>query len=148
MEVPFLVAAAQRRSVRRFVRMQCEVVRERGFTLLGKHAVDLSTSGMRVAALDDVLTGEPVILTFRAPGTEAWIDAEGTVSRIVQGRRALDFGPYVAVEFKGLCDNLRSILRRQLLRCPPTLPKRAPRIDYAATIARIAASPIRPALAL
>lgn len=138
MEVPFLVAAAERRSVRRFVRLECEVVRERGFRLLGKHAVDMSTSGMRIAAMDHALTGEPVVLTFRAPDSDTWIDAEGHVARVVHGRRNFDFGPSIAIEFRGLSEQLRGVLRKQLLKCPPTMPKRDLRVDYAASVRRIA----------
>ena len=82
MEANFLVAATERRSARRFVRLECEVVRERGFRLLGRHAVDLSTTGMRIAAMDHALTGDPVVLTFRAPGSDTWIDAEGQVTLV------------------------------------------------------------------
>ncbi len=137
MDVPFLVAATERRSVRRFVRLECEVVRERGFKLLGRKALDLSTSGIRFAALDHALTGEPVILAFRAPGAKVWIDAEGTVSRVVHGRRTMDFGASMAVHFSSLPDELRTILRKQLLKCPPTVPKRGARVDYAATVRKI-----------
>jgi hypothetical protein len=137
MEVPFLVAATERRSVRRHVRLECEVVRERGFRLLGRHAVDLSTSGMRIAAMDHALTGEPVVLAFRAPGSETWVDAEGLVARVVHGRRDFDFGPSIAIAFRELPDQLRGILRKQLLKCPPTQPKRALRVDYAASVRRI-----------
>lgn len=138
MEVPFLVAAADRRSVRRFVRLECEVVRERGFRRIGRTALDLSTTGMRFAAVDEAFTGDPVVLAFRAPGSKVWIDAEGIVSRVVHGRRSMDFGPSMAVEFS-LCDDVRAELRRALLRCPPAVPKRGPRVDYAATVRRIGA---------
>lgn len=134
----FLVAATERRSVRRFVRLECEVVRERGFKLLGKKALDLSTSGMRFAALDDALSGDPVVLTFRAPGSKIWIDAEGVVSRVAHGRRTMDFGMSMAVQFTTLPDDLKTILRKHLLKCPPTVPKRGSRIDYAASIRKIA----------
>lgn len=131
----FFVAATERRSVRRFVRLDCEVVRERGFRLLGKTALDMSTTGMRIAALDDALTGEAVILTFRAG--DRWIDAEGVVARVVHGRRTMDFGPSIAVQFAGLSEEI-SLLRKHLLKCPPATAKRAPRIDYAASVRRIA----------
>lgn len=138
MEVPFLVAASERRSVRRHVRLECEVVRERGFKLLGRRMLDLSSTGLRVAALERVLTGEKVVLAFRAPGGGGWIDAEGTVTRMVHGRRAQDFGPSIGVEFGELSDESRSLLRRQLAKCPPILGRRAPRIDYAASVQAIA----------
>jgi hypothetical protein len=140
MEASFLVAASQRRSVRRYVRLECEVVRERGFKLLGRRALDVSTTGLRVAAMDHALTGEPVVLAFRAPGTDSWIDAEGTVARVVHGRRGYDFGPSIAVDFAGLPEELRALLRRQLSKFPPAAAKRGPRIDFAASVRRIGAS--------
>lgn len=136
MEVPFLVAASQRRSVRRYVRLECEVVRERGFKLLGRRTLDLSTTGLRIAAMDDALTGEPVIFSFRAPGSETWIDAEGTVARVLHGRRDYDFGPSVGIDFS-LSDEQRAVLRKQLSKYPPAAPKRAPRIDWAASVRKI-----------
>lgn len=132
----FFVAAADRRSVRRYVRLPCEVVRERGFRLLGRAALDMSTTGMRFAALDDCLTGEPVVLTFRAG--ERWIDTEGYVARVVHGRRTEDCGPSIAVQFASLSEDI-TLLRKHLLKCPPAMGKRAPRIDYAASVRRIAA---------
>lgn len=141
MEVPFLVAAAERRSVRRYVRLDCELVRLRGFRLIGRRALDLSTTGVRVAALDDAAPGEPVILTFRAPGTEAWIDVEGSVARVVRGRRASDCGASVGVSFDEIDPTHRAVLVRALPKLPPALPKRDPRIDWAATVRRIAEAP-------
>jgi hypothetical protein len=79
-----------------------------------------------------------LVLAFRAPGSNVWIDAEGTVARVVHGRRAIDYGASVALEFKGIDDQVRGLLRKQLLKCPPVLPKRALRVDYAATVRRIA----------
>ncbi len=134
----WLEKAADRRSVRKFVRLDCEVVRERDFRRVGTRALDLSTSGLRVVGdASAVLTGEPVILTFRAPGSDTWIDAEGTVARVVHGRRAEDYGPSVGVQFRALDPDLTTLLRKQLLKCPPPMPRRAARVDYAATVRRI-----------
>jgi hypothetical protein len=136
MEVPFLVAATDRRSVRRYVRLECEVVRERGFRLLGKRALDMSTTGMRIAAVDDAEPGEPVVFAFRAPGSSLWIDGEGVVARFAAGRRREDFGASIGLSLN-MPSEVRASLRRYLLRCPPPPPKRGPRVDYAATIRRI-----------
>lgn len=143
MEVPFLVAATDRRSVRRFVRLECEIVRERDFRLIGKRALDLSTTGMRVSALDHVLTGEPVVLAFKAPGSDFWVDGEGVVARVAHGRRREDFGTSIAVQFKAFPDDVRTVLRRNLLRCPPVTGKRGARVDWAATVRRIGETPAR-----
>ncbi|MGZ3424182.1 MAG: PilZ domain-containing protein [Polyangiales bacterium] len=136
MEVPFLVAASDRRSVRRYVRLECEVVRERGFRLIGKRALDMSTTGMRIAAIDDAVPGESVVFAFRAPGSAIWIDGEGTVARVAAGRRREDFGESIGVALE-IPTEVRVLLRRHLLRCPPPPPKRGARVDYAATVRRI-----------
>ena len=78
-----LVHAQQRRIVRRAMRVECQVVRERDFRLLGSRAVDLSPMGMQVMAQERVLTGEPVIVSFRLPLTSWWFDTEATVARVV-----------------------------------------------------------------
>ena len=91
-----------RRSFRRYVRLDCQVVREHDFRLIGDLALDLSTRGMLVWARERVLTGEEVIIAFRPPGSSAWFDAQGIVTRVLHGRRPGDFGLSFAVEFLGL----------------------------------------------
>jgi hypothetical protein len=145
MEASFLVPAASRRSIRREVRLSCEVVREQGFRLLGRRALDLSTTGIRVAALDardpvsSLSLGEGVVLAFRGPSGR-WFDAEGRIARIVHGRRAEDCGPSVAISFASLDEELRKDLRKDFAKCRPAPARRPHRIDYAATIRRIATS--------
>ena len=43
--------------------------------------------GLLAATDERVLTGEPVIVTFRLPESDRWFDAMGTVARVVHGRR-------------------------------------------------------------
>ncbi len=134
-----LVHARQRRALRRPMRVECQVVRERGFTLVGSRAVDLSPYGMLVMAQERVLTGEPVLITFRLPRTSWWFDAEATIARVAHGRRPGDLGRCFAVDFETLGDEARTFLGLALRRHPPTLPTREPRFDYAASV-RLAAS--------
>jgi hypothetical protein len=133
-----LVHAQQRRIVRRAMRVECQVVRERDFRLLGSRAVDLSPMGMQVMAQERVLTGEPVIVSFRLPLSLYWFDAEATVARVVHGRRPGDLGRCFGLSFESLADDAASFLRRALRGVPPPLPMREPRIDYAATVAMAA----------
>ena len=133
-----LVHAQQRRIVRRAMRVECQVVRERDFRLLGSRAVDLSPLGMLVMAQERVLTGEPVIVSFRLPLSLYWFDAEATVARVVHGRRPGDLGRCFGLSFESLADDAASFLRRALRGVPPPLPMREPRIDYAATVAMAA----------
>jgi len=125
---------------RRAVLVECQVVRERGFALLGERAVDLSTDGMLLLSIAPVLTGEEVFVTLRVPGTDFWIDTIATVARIVHGRRPCDPGRAVGLRFDRLDTETHMLLRTVLRRFPPTVPVRAPRIDYAATACLIALS--------
>ncbi|HEY3820736.1 MAG TPA: PilZ domain-containing protein [Polyangiaceae bacterium] len=119
------------------MRVECQVVRERDFRLLGSRAVDLSPMGMQVMAQERVLTGEPVIVSFRLPlslGSYRWFDTEATVARVVHGRRPGDVGRCFGLSFETLEAGVSAFLRRALRGVPPPLPMREPRVDYAATI--------------
>jgi hypothetical protein len=72
------------------VQVACQVVRERDFRLVAEATLDLSTTGMLVPTREAVLTGEDVLVSFRVPGTAAWVDCEAVVARVVHGRRAAD----------------------------------------------------------
>jgi hypothetical protein len=135
-----LVHAQQRRIVRRSLRVDCQVVREHDFKLIGSRGVDLSPMGMLVMAQEHVLTGEPVIVSFRLPMSGWWFDAEATVARVVHGRRPGDLGRCFGLSFDTLEPDVQVYLRRALRGVPPPLPMREPRIDYAASIALAALS--------
>jgi hypothetical protein len=123
---------SQRRSVRRAVRLECEVVREHDFKRIATRAVDLSPDGMLVLADMDVLTGEDVIVTFKTPKSDLWFDATGTVARIVHGRRPGDFGPCIGVQFDDADLLSKALLSRNLCGVRPPVPRRKARLDYAA----------------
>lgn len=133
----FLVTAKDRRAVRRLANMGCEVVRERDFRRIGYRVLDLSTEGMQVVADRPVLTGESVIVSFRIPKSDVFVDAEATVARVIHGRRPTDRCASVGLRFGPLHRDLRGELMTALRKLPPTLPARALRIDYAATIRRL-----------
>jgi c-di-GMP-binding flagellar brake protein YcgR len=136
----------QRAILRHAVRMPCEVVRDRGFRLLGKQAIDLSPEGMQVVLERgaDVEPGESVLVSFQATNLGMWFDLEATTSRIVCGRRHLDGGVQtIGLRFREVRPVIRHILRGALRRVPPPLPRREVgmprfRVDYAATVRRIA----------
>jgi hypothetical protein len=135
-----LVHAQQRRILRRSVRVDCQVVRERDFKLIGSRGVDMSPMGMLVMAQERVLTGEPVIVSFRLPMSGWWFDAEATVARVVHGRRPGDLGRCFGLSFEAIEPDVQAYLRRALRNVPPPLPMREPRIDYAASVALAALS--------
>ncbi len=132
-----IVAAADRRSVRRHVRLACEVVRERDFKRIASRVLDLSNNGMRVALREPVITGERVVLTVRTPDGLDYVDGEGVVARVSHGRRPCDYGLSVGIRFEIGDPAQRAALRKQLAMLPPTVGRREPRVDYAATVRKI-----------
>ena len=135
---PTLVRASHRHAIRRAVRLECQVVRQHDFKLVGARAFDLSAEGMLVEADINVLTGEEMIVSFRTPRANVWFDCEATVARVVHGRRPGDRGKCLGLSFDSLDDWSTMMLRSDLRGLPPPFPKRTPRIDYAASIRRAA----------
>jgi hypothetical protein len=135
-----LVHAQQRRILRRSVRVDCQVVRERDFRLVGSRSLDLSPMGMLVMAQERVLTGEPLIVAFRLPFSDHWFDTEATVARVIHGRRPGDLGRSFGVSFESLEEGAQAFIRSALRGVPPPLPARSRRVDYAATVALAALS--------
>jgi hypothetical protein len=121
-----------RRAFRRFVRIDCQVVREHDFRLVGDLALDLSTKGMLVRARSRVLTGEELLIAFRPPRSNRWIDAQATVARVVHGRRPGDTGLSFGIEFHNMemeqedliFEKLRGMVAPDAMRPPrPLVPR-------------------------
>ncbi len=99
-----LARKVHRRAFRREVLLWCQVVRERDFKLVSSLAFDLSTEGMQVLSGERVLTGEPLIVSFRSPGARGWFDLEATVARVIHGRRPGDRGRGLGLSFHSMCE--------------------------------------------
>jgi hypothetical protein len=128
-------ALNERTQLRRSVRIDCEVVSERGFRLLARRALDLSTDGMLVQSDAQVDVGDDVIISFTAPGGRFWMDAEATVARVVRGIREGDTrGRCLGLRFRTLDSMSRAVLAASLRGLPPPIPSRHVRRDYASTI--------------
>jgi hypothetical protein len=112
-----------RRAFRHAVALPCQIVRERDFRLVADVALDLSTDGMLVPTDLAVLTGEPLLVSFRAPRSRRWLDAEAVVARVVHGRRPGDQGRRLGLSFHGLDAEARQLLFRQLRDQPPAGPR-------------------------
>jgi len=122
-----------RKHFRRYVRLDCEVVRDFDFKLVGDLALDLSPRGMLVRAkkpdsqrrIMPVLTGEEVVVSFKAPRSNTWFDAQGVIARVVHGRRPGDYGLSYGIEFhhhdeQELFEHLRGLGRPDAQRpCRP-----------------------------
>lgn len=133
-----MLTVSDRRAGRRAVFVECQVVREDEFKLVGDRAIDLSTDGMLLLTKKSVAKGKELLVSLRVPGTGHWIDVTATVARVVRGRRHGDRGRALGLRFEPLDTDSNRLLRWALRRVPPTLPHRAPRIDYAATACLIA----------
>ncbi len=116
-----------RRAFRRFVRLDCQVVREHDFRVIGDLALDLSTDGMLISTREKVLTGEEVVVAFRPPSTNKWVDAAAVVARVVHGRRPGDRGRALGIEFCEMDERSRAILWEALRGLPAPEPQRDPR---------------------
>lgn len=112
-----------RRPARHRIRLACQVVRERDFRLISDELVELSDSGMLVVPKLRVMTGESLIVSFMAPYTRMFLDAEAVVSRVVHGRRLGDEGIALGLEL-GMSSVARTILRAQLEHIPSAPPRR------------------------
>ncbi len=110
----FRLGDRPRRPPRRSVHLLCEVVRERDFRRVGRQILDLSEEGLLVATSERVLTGEAMIVTFQAPFSLRWIDAEATVARVVHGRRPADRGRALGLRFDVLAAPARAALVAEL----------------------------------
>lgn len=133
-----IVLLSQRRALRKAYKVRCRVVRERDFVLIGDEGLDLSPEGMLVRCDSDVARGEECVVSFKATDLGIWFDTMATIARVVEGRRPTDRGRAIGLKFDGLDPVHKLILRGHLRKVPPPLPARAQRIDYAATIRKIA----------
>jgi len=123
-----------RREVRRALGITCQVVRERDFRLVAERALDVSPDGMLVQTAHDLEVGESLIVSFKATQLGLWFDTEANVARVVKGRRDGDRGAAIGLSFSTLDRVKRLILRGNLRRVPPPLPRRTQRIDWSATV--------------
>lgn len=119
------------------MKLRCQIVREKDFSLIADHVIDVSPDGMLVPTDRDIAPGENVFVTFRATNLDLWFDTEAKVVRIERARRHGDRTPGVGIRFSTLDPIKRFILRGHLRRVPPPVPRRTQRIDWTATVRSI-----------
>ena len=110
------------RPVRHLARLSCQVVRERDFQLIADRIVDLSSSGLRVAPADPVLTGERLLISFQLPWGLEWLDAEVRVARVIHGRRPLEPTRSLGLEFESILSGERGLLDHAIAGLPMVPP--------------------------
>jgi hypothetical protein len=140
------------RANRHTFRTNCQVVRERDFRLVADEIRNVSTTGVLVTPADPVMTGERLFVSFQLPGTDSWIDAQGTVTRVIHGRRPGEHSRSFGVEFDELDGWQRYVLRRALKGVPLVPPGGRPGRRCTRSILRALATqtlpPLFPALSL
>lgn len=90
----------KRKAERRPYCFRCQAVRLSDFKLIGDVAVDVSSDGIRIETDELVQNGDEILVSFEIQGVEEsqvrssqrWVDAEGRVARVCQGRRSYDSG--------------------------------------------------------
>lgn len=104
---------AQRQGIRRAAQFSCEVVRDEGFSLLGRRVLDISDQGLRVAlephaaSARALQVGEKLWVSFRLdalprPNAERGIggivfDYEAEIARVSLGLREGDDEPSLGI---------------------------------------------------
>jgi hypothetical protein len=136
----FWVRKNQRNVIRRAYALPCRVVRETDFKLIGSCAVDVSQDGMMVLSDYDLWRGEDVFVSFQATELGIWFHAQAKVARVIEGRRPGDPGRALGLRFTKIDPIKRFILGSHLRRVPPPIPKRPQRIDWAASMRKLASS--------
>lgn len=116
------------RALRCTARTTCQVVRLRDFSLVADRIENLSEQGLLVGPADPVLTGEPVIVSFRVPGLADFIDAEAIVARVVHGRRPGETRRALGLHIVDMDRLSRRLLGAFVRRLPPVPP------DYRVTV--------------
>lgn len=113
-----------RRPSRHSVRLGCQIVRERDFKLVSDEIVELSEEGALVVPRFRLLTGENLLLTFMAPFTRTFIDAEAVVARVIHGRRLGDSGPSLGISITHMDSAAQALVKSQLTFLPLVAPRR------------------------
>lgn len=128
--------SSPRRAFRRFVRLDCEVLRERDFRVIGDLALDLSERGMLVRTSARVLTGEDVVVCFKPPRSNRFVSAYGHVARVVHGRRPGDRYRSLGLDLHGMDEDERRVLWESLRGLPAPEPLREPKAGITSRLAR------------
>jgi hypothetical protein len=116
------VLAGARRSMRRGVRMECEVLAGAWEGARRHRVLDLSHEGMRVAAGTTLPIDEGVIVSFTPPGW--WLTKELTVmARVARALPRGDEPASMGLEFLDLSAGEEQALAQTLIGRPPPLPR-------------------------
>lgn len=120
---------------RHLLRAECTV--RQGERLLSDQILDASYTGLRVRALAPPKLDEPVRVSLRVPGSRVWLEAEGTVTRLIEGRRSGDDGRSFAIRIRRMDGMQRLLLSTVAGFRPEARGGRGESRDYAKAVERI-----------
>jgi hypothetical protein len=112
------------RAIRRTTRIDCQVVRLSDFKLVADRIENLSSDGLLVGPADPVLTGEPLLVSFRVPGLRDYVDAEAIVTRVLHGRRPGETRRALGLSWTEITPFSKLLLEAFMKRLPPVPPGR------------------------
>lgn len=108
-----------------------------GERLLADRVLDASYDAIRVRALVVPPLGTKVRVSMRMPGSRVWVDADGTVSRVIHGRRSGDDSASFAIHLRRMDGMQRLLLSTVAQMYPEAAGGRGDTRDYAKAIERI-----------
>jgi hypothetical protein len=130
----------QRGAVRRVAPLRCEAVSLERYSMLGTKVLDISETGMLLAAEGDPGDLHELVLVHLFDGaSEVALQAE--VARVLCGRRPHDRGVALGLTFTRAGGRGFRRLMGRLRGTPPPVPRRRLRRDYASAVAAIARGP-------
>jgi len=115
----------------------CQVVRERDFRLVADRLHDVSLTGLCVTPAEPVMTGDRLIVSFRLPDSDTWVDAEATVARVIHGRRPGEHMRALGLVFDVIDEDAHLALAHQLLERPLAPPGRTTQSFESKSLARL-----------
>ena len=116
---PVFHSQCPRARVRRRLPTSCQVLRLRDYRFVGTRVLDLSSKGMLLETDLPILTGEDLFVSFKAADTERWHECEGTVARVIHGRRRSDRFRALGIAFETIDPFSELMLCEHLRKAPP-----------------------------
>lgn len=90
------------RPPRHAIETSAQIVRLEDFRLLSSSITNLSATGALSGISANARRGDQLIVTFRVPRTDVWVDVDAMVTRVVRGNRPTDPGQQVGLTFTGV----------------------------------------------
>ena len=88
--IDFAPVHRRRHASRRLARVPCAAVRFADFASVGEGLLDLSPWGALLRTDADLMLGDEILVSFRIPGDDDFLDAPAIVVRHVHGHRTGD----------------------------------------------------------